>query len=104
VIPRLLPRRRDRGARTPRRAIERGAGDDPIKCPVCTRSQCVSAPCDEAGPNADCILCPGQSPEDLPDTCDSNECPDGHQVCSDTVACPPAQYCSNGCCIDPIVP
>jgi hypothetical protein len=77
---------------------------DPVKCPECTQTDCGAAPCDEAGQNADCILCPGQSPDELPAECNmQNQCPDGRQVCSATVACPNLQYCSNGCCIDIVI-
>jgi hypothetical protein len=77
--------------------------DDPVACPVCTKIDSCSSDCD-TGQNDDCILCPGQDPSELPAECNNqNECPDGRQVCSDTVACPSGQYCSNGCCIDIII-
>jgi hypothetical protein len=77
---------------------------DPVKCPECVQTDCGAAPCDEAGQNADCILCPGQSPDELPAECNmQNECPDGRQVCSETVACPSLQYCANGCCVDIVI-
>jgi hypothetical protein len=73
---------------------------DPVKCPECTKVTECSSSCDQAGQNADCILCPGQSPDELPDQCNmQNACPDNRQVCSDTVACPSGQYCASGCCI-----
>src|SRR5690606_32998031 len=78
--------------------------NDPVKCPQCFKVNECSDSCDEEGQNADCILCPGQTLDDLPAECDAqNECPNGRQVCSDTVACPFLQYCSNGCCIDIVI-
>jgi hypothetical protein len=77
--------------------------EDPVYCPECFKvTECESF-CD-TGENDDCILCPGQSPDELPPVCNlQNECPDGRQVCSDTVACPSLQYCSHGCCIDIVI-
>lgn len=73
--------------------------EDPVKCPQCTKVTECSSSCDQDGQNADCILCPGQSPDELPDSCNmQNQCPDNRQVCSDTVACPIGQYCTSGCC------
>jgi hypothetical protein len=83
--------------------LENNLGD-PTKCPQCTKVTECSSSCDEAGQNADCILCPGQSPDELPDACNmQNECPDGRQVCSDAVACPSGQYCASGCCINIVI-
>jgi hypothetical protein len=76
--------------------------NDPLKCPECTKIAGCDTACDTG--DGDCILCPGQSPDELPPECNmQNECPDGRQVCSATVACPTLQYCSNGCCIDIVI-
>jgi hypothetical protein len=72
---------------------------DPSKCPVCVKVQACSNPCD---PQL-CILCPGQSPSDLPPDCMMNPaCPTGSSECSTDTPCVAGQYCSNGCCIDQI--
>jgi len=68
---------------------------DPTKCPVCTKVEACSAPCDAA----DCILCPGQDPADLPAGCEMQACPAGTEVCDAETPCPSTDYCSNGCCI-----
>jgi hypothetical protein len=68
---------------------------DPTKCPRCEKVDSCNNPCGAE----DCILCPGQSPDDLPDTCDGQECPEGSSVCSADVACPEGQFCITGCCV-----
>jgi hypothetical protein len=68
---------------------------DPTLCPVCTPSTDCGSPC---GPDL-CILCPGEDPNDLPDTCTGQMCPTNSQVCDDANPCPTDQFCSNGCCI-----
>jgi hypothetical protein len=78
--------------------------DDPVKCPVCTKVTECSTTCDEGASNSDCILCPGQSPDELPAECNAqNECPEGLQVCATTSDCPEFQYCASGCCIDIVI-
>lgn len=49
----------------------------------------------------DCVLCPGQTEDDLPAECnDMNECPTGSAPCDTTADCPGGnEYCSTGCCI-----
>jgi hypothetical protein len=76
--------------------------DDPVACPQCFKvTECQSS-CDTG--DDDCILCPGQDPDELPAACDmQNQCPDGRNVCSATVACPFLEYCANGCCIDIVI-
>lgn len=78
--------------------------NDPVACPVCTKVASCGTTCDEAAQNDDCILCPGQTPDELPAECNaSNECPDGLQVCTTTNDCPEFQYCATGCCIDIVI-
>ena len=46
--------------------------DDEDACPRCVKSdECGGGDCD----GEDCVLCPGQTEEDLPDSCEGNECP-----------------------------
>jgi hypothetical protein len=71
---------------------------DPVACPRCTKVASCGTPCDPAN----CILCPGQTEEDLPPECEMAECPAGQQTCGTEVACPTAQFCTNGCCINGI--
>jgi hypothetical protein len=69
---------------------------DPSKCPTCNKKTECSTVCD----NSNCILCPGQTPDDLPAECNNqNQCPDGRTPCSSTADCPGSEYCSVGCCI-----
>jgi hypothetical protein len=78
-------------------------GDD-TKCPMCTKVANCGTDCDEGASNDDCVLCPGQSPDELPAECGgANECPDGLQVCSATIACPQFQYCASGCCVEIVI-
>jgi hypothetical protein len=77
---------------------------DPNKCPECTQVTECSTSCDAEGQNADCVLCPGQSPDELPAECNmENTCPGGRQVCDTTTPCPGGQYCATGCCIDIVI-
>jgi hypothetical protein len=69
--------------------------NDPAACPSCTKVETCNNPCDTEG----CILCPGQTPDDLPDTCNGQECPAGSAVCGGGTACPEGQFCIGGCCI-----
>jgi hypothetical protein len=71
---------------------------DPELCPRCELNDVCGTPCDDDP--TDCILCPGQDPSELPDTCDNPECPDGQQSCADDPnSCPAGQYCANNCCL-----
>jgi hypothetical protein len=71
---------------------------DPVACPSCVKVDACENPCDPA----QCILCPGQDPSDLPPGCDGEiSCADGAPTCTDG-ACPAGSYCSNGCCIGSI--
>lgn len=72
-------------------------------CYTCTKStQCEGGSCD-AVPE-DCVLCPGQSEDDLPDTCGGEQtCPDNQTTCDQTEDCGADQYCSVGCCVSSII-
>ena len=73
---------------------------DPDKCPACTPVQeCGGS--DEPCYELECQLCPGQTLEDLPESCGNmNECPGGLMACADTSECESGKFCSNGCCIN----
>ena len=68
---------------------------DPAACPRCVKTTTCDNPCNPD----ECILCPGQTPDDLPATCSGQECPAGSQVCGTGTACPEGQFCTGGCCI-----
>jgi hypothetical protein len=73
--------------------------DNPELCPPCTPVADCGTPCDPEG----CILCPGQTPDDLPDSCgEQQECPDGSATCTSNDDCESNQFCTNGCCINQI--
>ena len=61
-----------------------------VKNTTCGNTTCCGTPC---------ILCPGQDPSTLPANCNTATCPVGETVCSASISCPAATYCSNGCCI-----
>jgi hypothetical protein len=76
--------------------------DDPEACPACVKV-------DECGPPGDdctdleCNLCPGQTPEDLPEECDGTPaCPGDLEPCASSEDCPAGRFCSIGCCINEI--
>ena len=70
--------------------------DDEEACPRCVKAtDCTGGDCQ----GEDCILCPGETEDDLPDTCEGNECPNGGSPCGDNGDCAEGDYCSNGCCI-----
>ena len=69
--------------------------NDPTACPRCVKQASCNNPCDPVN----CILCPGQTPDDLPATCMGQECPAGSAVCGTGTACPAGQFCIGGCCI-----
>jgi hypothetical protein len=74
--------------------VEDLASDDCVKC--VKSAECSGGGCD---PEA-CILCPGQTADDLPPGCSGqNECPGGGSVCGTSADCQPDQFCSSGCCI-----
>jgi hypothetical protein len=68
---------------------------DPEKCIPCTWNDDCGEPCDPEG----CILCPGQTEDDLPPECTDQVCPDGTPPCGGNADCDEGMYCSNGCCI-----
>ncbi|HEY8145774.1 MAG TPA: hypothetical protein VIG06_24005 [Kofleriaceae bacterium] len=69
---------------------------DPEVCMQCNKA----ADCGGDEECGGCVLCPGQTEEDLPDECDGmNECPGGETPCDVSADCGDAQYCSAGCCI-----
>jgi len=71
--------------------------DDPSKCLRCTKTEsCGAATCG----GETCVLCPGQSPGDLPASCNGTPmCPVATDACSTSDSCGEGGYCSNGCCI-----
>jgi hypothetical protein len=68
---------------------------DPDLCPSCVKADdCTGGDC------GGCILCPGQTPDDLPPDCTSgNECPAGELPCDVSDDCGDGEYCSVSCCI-----
>jgi hypothetical protein len=71
-------------------------------CYSCTQSDECGAPECDANPD-DCILCPGETEDDLPAGCTAQECPDGQATCTQTADCGADKYCTGGCCIDAII-
>jgi hypothetical protein len=72
--------------------------DDPASCPPCNKVADCGTDCDPAN----CILCPGQTPEDLPAECTDPVCPNDLTECTTTADCLSNQFCSQGCCINAI--
>jgi hypothetical protein len=71
-------------------------------CYSCTKSvDCGPGGCNDDP--EDCILCPGQTEADLPDTCNAAECPATSTTCVLTEDCGTDEYCSNGCCVASII-
>ncbi|RMH43270.1 MAG: hypothetical protein D6689_05860 [Deltaproteobacteria bacterium] len=69
---------------------------DPTVCPPCVmNTDCGGDDCRDF----ECVLCPGQSPDDLPDTCDTPDCPGGQTVCASNDDCSSTEYCNGGCCV-----
>jgi hypothetical protein len=71
---------------------------DTAQCPVCLKNDSCGTDCNQDEGGDPCVLCPGEDPNDLPDTCDGNECPNGGTVCASDAECSDTQYCTNGCC------
>lgn len=75
---------------------------DPNICKRCTKvPSCGDTQC-----GMDCILCPGQTPDDLPAECDGmTGCPAGSTSCANGEACPASTYCDAGsqCCVGVIL-
>lgn len=69
---------------------------DPALCPPCVQNEdCGGDSCVEF----ECVLCPGQTEDDLPPECDGAECPGGLTVCTTSDDCASDEFCSTGCCI-----
>lgn len=65
-------------------------------CYSCTKvAECGGAVCDD-NPD-DCILCPGQTEDDLPAACTAQDC-GGAATCNVSADCDGNDYCQNGCC------
>ena len=71
---------------------------DESKCPRCIKNtECGGGECEPDG----CVLCPGQTEDDLPEECNNqNECPGGATACDVSADCGEGQYCSTGCCVN----
>ena len=71
---------------------------DPAICKRCTKvTACGSTDC-----GMNCVLCPGQTPDDLPPECNMTpSCPAGTSSCANGMACPPSTYCESDslCCV-----
>jgi hypothetical protein len=70
---------------------------DPAACPACTKVADCGVDCTDDP--SDCVLCPGQDPNDLPDSCSGQECPGGATACTDNTDCTSTEFCSTGCCL-----
>jgi len=69
---------------------------DPARCPTCTPFPGCGHAC-----SAPCVLCPGQTPADLPSQCGGvAQCPDSGATCTDSSQCTGADVCYNGCCLE----
>jgi hypothetical protein len=70
--------------------------DDCLECikqEVCTGGECNAE-------EDDCVLCPGETAEDLPKSCEVNECPGDATPCtSGGSECSDIEYCQAGCCV-----
>lgn len=70
---------------------------DPSKCLRCEKIESCGRP--QCGGDT-CVLCPGQSPSDLPASCNGSQmCPEGSESCTQDDTCGMSAYCSNGCCV-----
>jgi hypothetical protein len=74
--------------------------DDPTKCAPCVKSeQCGGDDCTEF----ECVLCPGQTEEDLPPECGGeNECENDYTPCDTSDDCNIGESCLTNCCIPQI--
>jgi hypothetical protein len=67
---------------------------DPELCPSCVKRDECGVEC------GGCVLCPGQTEDDLPPECaGENQCPGDSQPCEVTADCGEGMFCSNQCCI-----
>jgi hypothetical protein len=65
-------------------------------CPACRKIEdCGGGNCGDV----DCILCPGETLDQLPSQCEDQACPGGRTPCRGDTDCLSNQYCSAGCCI-----
>ncbi len=70
---------------------------DPTKCPACVKQESCNNPC------GGCVLCPGQTVDDLPTTCMGDAvCPAGYPECGAGGTCAEGRFCINNCCVDAI--
>lgn len=70
-----------------------GTADDP--CKRCTKTDCGNTTCGDET----CVLCPGQDPTTLPQSCTGATCPPDIMQCGNDGSCPDGTWCSSGCCI-----
>jgi hypothetical protein len=68
---------------------------DPVACPRCAPLAGCGQPCG----GTSCILCPGQTVDELPPTCSGTTCPDGGSPCGSSTDCGADRFCAAGCCI-----
>jgi hypothetical protein len=72
---------------------------DPTICKRCTKvTSCGNSDCG----GDTCILCPGQTEDDLPPGCNGDtSCPSGTQSCANGETCPSQTYCHEAsmCCV-----
>jgi hypothetical protein len=79
---------------SPNCSVDDLASEDCVKCEK--SEDCNGGGCDPE----QCILCPGQTEDDLPDECQGqNECPGDLLPCDTSADCTDNDYCSSGCCI-----
>jgi hypothetical protein len=79
---------------SPNCSLDDLASDDCVKC--VKSEECSGGECDPEN----CILCPGQTEDDLPDECNEmNECPGDALPCDTSADCGADDYCSGGCCL-----
>ena len=69
---------------------------NPDLCKPCMKIEECSSECNINN----CILCPGQTPDDLPASCQGNNvCPGGITSCDSSADCASNEFCNNGCCL-----
>lgn len=69
--------------------------DDPVACPRCHKLTACETPCG----GTSCVLCPGQTADDLPPSCTGAACPGGDPPCATNDDCGASEFCAVGCCI-----